>query len=353
VTYVDKEFHNRIYPRCNPKLGDVLLTKDGAGTGNVALNTIAEPFSLLSSVCLIKPNPVHLDSAFLCYYLQSPKGRTGVTGEMTGAAIRRIILRQIKLARIPLPPLPEQRRIVVLLDKAFEGIGTAKVNAESSVEWARALRERALQSMLGAQGAGWERQRLGELVEFRNGINFTRSSRGEPVSVVGVKDFRGNSVAPEDGLDTVVIEGDLSEADMLKEDDLVFVRSNGSADLIGRCLLVRRVAPRTAHSGFTIRARLVNSAVLPTYLLRFMRSEPTRRAMIESGIGTNIKSLSQATLASLVVPLPSRRKQAEMVARCEHIESSAQDLESVQNRKIEALDRLKDSLLQRAFSGLL
>ena len=44
VTYVDQEFHNRIYPRCRPSVGDVLLTKDGANTGNVTLNTIPEPF---------------------------------------------------------------------------------------------------------------------------------------------------------------------------------------------------------------------------------------------------------------------------------------------------------------------
>lgn len=69
VSYVERDFHDRIYPRCQPRVGDVLLTKDGANTGNVTLNTIDEPFSLLSSVCLIKTNPTALKPAFLCYYL--------------------------------------------------------------------------------------------------------------------------------------------------------------------------------------------------------------------------------------------------------------------------------------------
>ena len=71
VSYVDEDFHNRIYPRCRPSVGDVLLTKDGANTGNVTLNTLDEPFSLLSSVCLIKTKPDALKPGFLSYYIQS------------------------------------------------------------------------------------------------------------------------------------------------------------------------------------------------------------------------------------------------------------------------------------------
>lgn len=117
VQYCDAAFHNEIYPRCNPELGDVLLTKDGANTGNVAINTLDEPFSLLSSVCLLKPDRTKLLSRFLTYYIQSNDGFEQITGQMTGAAIKRIILKTIKSSRIPLCPLPEQERIVTLLDR--------------------------------------------------------------------------------------------------------------------------------------------------------------------------------------------------------------------------------------------
>ena len=45
LEYVDFEFHQSIFPRCNPEIGDVLLTKDGANTGNVTLNSLSEQFS--------------------------------------------------------------------------------------------------------------------------------------------------------------------------------------------------------------------------------------------------------------------------------------------------------------------
>ena len=105
-----------IYPRCKPELGDILLTKDGAKTGNITLNTLNEPFSLLSSVCLIKPYRNKLQPEFLKYYIQSPMGFKSITGKMTGAAIKRIILRAIKSATIPLPPLRDQQDIVKKLN---------------------------------------------------------------------------------------------------------------------------------------------------------------------------------------------------------------------------------------------
>ena len=116
VTYVEKAFHDEVYARCRPNLGDVLLTKDGASTGNVTLNTIDEPFSLLSSVCLIKTNHALLLPAFLCFFLQSSTGLSSIVGQMTGAAIKRIVLKDIKKATIPFPPVKAQQDIVMILN---------------------------------------------------------------------------------------------------------------------------------------------------------------------------------------------------------------------------------------------
>ena len=112
VTYIERAFHEEAYARCQPSHGDVLLTKDGANTGNVTLNTLNEPFSLLSSVCLIKTDPNMLRPAFLCFYLQSSTGLSSIVGQMTGAAIKRIVLKDIKKAVISFPPLKEQDSIV-------------------------------------------------------------------------------------------------------------------------------------------------------------------------------------------------------------------------------------------------
>jgi len=118
-TYIDEELHHKIYERCNPEYGDLLMIKDGAITGRVTINNIEEPFSLLSSVALIKTNN-WIDNRYLMYYLRSPVGFENVTGRMSGSAITRIILERIKKTIIPLPPLNEQKRIVEKVDQLMK-----------------------------------------------------------------------------------------------------------------------------------------------------------------------------------------------------------------------------------------
>lgn len=116
LTYVDRQFHTSIFIRCNPEYGDVLMTKDGVNTGEVTVNTLSEEFSLLSSVCLFKPNKELLNSSYLKYFIQSPFGSKIIDESMTGTAIKRIILKKLKSAKIVLPPLDTQERIVSEID---------------------------------------------------------------------------------------------------------------------------------------------------------------------------------------------------------------------------------------------
>ena len=118
ITYVSKEVHDEIYARCNPEKGDILYIKDGATTGIVTINTLEEPFSLLSSVALIKPIK-EISNKFLCYFLQSPLCFASVRDSMKGVGITRITLKQIEQWDVPLPPLAEQHRIVLEIERWF------------------------------------------------------------------------------------------------------------------------------------------------------------------------------------------------------------------------------------------
>lgn len=118
VTYVDKATHDEIYARCNPKFGDILYIKDGATTGIACINNLKEPFSLLSSVALLKPSKF-VDAEFLLRYLQSSFCYSSVRETMKGVGITRITLKLIGEWFIPLPPLSEQRRIVAKIEEVF------------------------------------------------------------------------------------------------------------------------------------------------------------------------------------------------------------------------------------------
>src|SRR6185503_14321887 len=118
-----------------------------AGTGNCCINMLEEPFSLLSSVAVLRPEATILDAKYLLYFLQSTDGRQQIIGQMTGAAIKRAILRTIKQATIPLPPLKEQRRIVAVLDEAFAATAVAIANAEKNLTNTRELFDAYLASV--------------------------------------------------------------------------------------------------------------------------------------------------------------------------------------------------------------
>src|SRR5690606_18531861 len=136
--------HNSIYPRCNPEYGDVLLTKDGVNTGEVTLNTLREPFSLLSSVCLFKTKKQVLIPSYLMYYIQSPIGSKAILGDMTGTAIKRIILRKIKDSTVILPSIKEQQLIGQELESKLTVCNKLEETIAQNLQQAETLRQSIL-----------------------------------------------------------------------------------------------------------------------------------------------------------------------------------------------------------------
>ena len=116
ISFVSKDVHDEIYSRCNPEYGDLLYIKDGATTGIVTINNIKKPFSLLSSVALLKPTS-KINANYILYFLRTPLNVESVRNSMKGCAITRITLRQIEKWLVPVPPLEEQQRIVDLINE--------------------------------------------------------------------------------------------------------------------------------------------------------------------------------------------------------------------------------------------
>ena len=119
ITYVTEDIHREIYSRCNPEKGDILYIKDGATCGISTINNLDKEFSLLSSVALIKPNRNILNT-YLNLFLQSDFCYRNVRDSMKGVGITRIVLKQMELWCIPLPPIAEQKRIVAAAEQLLQ-----------------------------------------------------------------------------------------------------------------------------------------------------------------------------------------------------------------------------------------
>jgi type I restriction enzyme S subunit len=264
-------------------------------------------------------------------------------------------LNQGRLREIPIPlaPISEQRRILDMLDEVLDKLGTANSNSERNRASTSALFESYLEGVFVQRAAGWRESPLGDLASFRNGINYTKNSRGDRVRIVGVRNFQKNFVVPLDDLDTVTLDGHLAEQDALRRDDILTVRSNGNIELIGRAMLVGEVGDQVSHSGFTIRIRVNRNEVLPRYVCYFLKSASTRRILTGGGTGTNIKSLNQVQLSELMIPFPPIALQKTIVTSLDNLSEEAHRLADVYTQKYAAIEGLRASLLDRAFTGQL
>jgi type I restriction enzyme M protein len=225
-----------------------------------------------------------------------------VTG--VGGSLSRANPNAVAEIRIPLPPLEVQRGIVAEVE------GYQRV-----IDGARAVLENYRPHI--PVDPEWPVVEMGGIAEFKNGLNFTRSEDGEPLRIVGVSDFQSNWLVQSDSLSSVQLDAPVGPDYLLRPGDVVFVRSNGNPDLVGRSMLVPDDIGRASFSGFTIRARFDTTQSNPRYLAHFFKTPVFADHMKTTGQGASIRNLSQGILAELKVPLPDLETQAAIVAEIE------------------------------------
>jgi type I restriction enzyme M protein len=158
---------------------------------------------------------------------------------------------------------------------------------------------------------------LGGICSFKNGLNFDKSSSGHTVKIIGVKDFQNNLFAPLADLDEVQLAAPLTDDYLVKDGDILFVRSNGNPDLVGRSLIVPPTTEPITFSGFTIRARIEDERALPLFYAHLFKSRDFAEMIKTVGRGASIRNLSQAILNEIKIPLPPLATQHAIVAEIE------------------------------------
>ena len=344
ITYIPEAKKNRY---CNED--DILLGRYGASVGKVLVNKAgAYNVAVMKTI----PDEKVLFKRYLFFYLNTNDFQSKLLKTASRSAQDGFSKDDIFDFPILIPPLLEQQRIVSILDEAFDTISKAKANAEQNLKNTKELFESYLQGVFENKGKDWEEKTLGEIATFRNGMNFTKSSKGEKINIVGVKDFQNSFWVPFETLETVTLDGKLNDLDLLKEGDIVTVRSNGNPQLIGRTLLASEVIGLVSHSGFTIRIRLNNKNIDPIYLCNYLKTSSTRKILIDGGNGVGIKSLNQGSLSALIIPFPkSIKEQQYIVTKLDVLSAETKKLQAIYQQKIADLEELKRSVLQKAFSG--
>jgi type I restriction enzyme, S subunit len=162
----------------------------------------------------------------------------------------------------------------------------------------------------------WENVNLGEIAEFKNGLNFNKDQYGQGVKYISVADFQDYFSAKIDGL-AELKEDFINQSYLLKEGDILFVRSNGNKELVGRNLFIDNTLEPLTFSGFCIRARFIKEDVLPKFYAYLFKSKFFRNTLSANAGGTNINNLNQGILSNLNIPkppLPTQRRIASILS---------------------------------------
>ena len=318
------------------------------------LNKVLAPdFEGHCSTEIIPLVPAHsVVRAYLFYWLSSPATVHLLNATATGARMPRANLDQALALEVPVPSFSEQRRIVAILDEAFEGIATAKANAEKNLQSACEVRDTFLDTQFFPQ-SNWITGPLSAFVES--------VSTGPFGSVLHKSDYVADGVPlvnPINIVDGGIVPTNEKQVDtataarlqsyLLRSGDIVV----GRRGEIGRCAVVS-----DAQEGwlcgtgcFFIRP---SSRVEPSFMAHLIRSPRYRARLAALSTGATMPNLSNGALSGLEVVLPDLAEQKRLLAEIDALSAQTDLLLEVYQRKLAVLDELKQSLLHQAFSGKL
>ncbi len=283
---------------------------------------------------------------------------SGITEKMQrrSTGIRNLQLKEYKEIPVPIPPLPEQKRIVNVLDKAFAEIAQAKANAEQNLKNAKEVFESYLQGVFENKGSDWVEKKLKDIT-IKIGSGATprggkASYKEEGISLVrsmNVHDFefKEKNLAfiddkQADGLSNVILE---------KNDVLLNITG---ASIARCCIIPEKYLPARVNQHVSI-IRVKQDLVFPLFLNSLLVSDYYKKQILETGEqGATRQAITKAQIENFIVYLPKTvREQKKLVQELNQLKIETKNLELVYQQKLNNLEELKKSILQKAFNGKL
>lgn len=300
-----------LYGRLRPYLNKVLLP-DFVG------HCSSEIFPLL-------PLP-QLDRRFLFHWLTSQQTVDAINATCTGARMPRANVSELMTFPIPLPPLAEQKRIVAVLDEAFEGLSRARANAEANLAGARELFECLREEVLRPDVSGWTKRNLADCFRLKSGDNLTSKEMVAGSFPV----YGGNGIA-----------GTHNQSNLSGEN--VIIGRVGA--LCGNARFIDHDIWLTDNAFKIADYRLPFDRQFLSHLLNFKNLRSLARQTAQPVI-------SNSSLAELELDFPvATETQREIARKLSDAQTEIDGLESHYQGKLQTLDTLLQSLLQKAFSG--
>lgn len=316
----------------------IIIICDGSNSGETFIGFDG----VLSSTMAKIIHGEEIDNRFLMHFLDSLFEKFNAA--KTGAAIPHLDLAALRSEELPIPPLPEQQRIVAILDEAFAGIATARAAAEQNRQNARALFESHLQAVFSQRGEGWVEKVFSEVCEISSALVDPRKDEFLDLLHVGGANIESKT-------------GGLLELKTAREEGLI----SGKFVFDESMVLYSKIRPYLMK---VVRPDFRGLCSADIYPLSAKQGQVDRNYLFHLLLSPNFTDYANAGSARAGMPkvnrdhlfayrgyFPPVEKQAELAASLDALHEETQRLEALYQRKLAALDELKQSLLHQAFSG--
>ena len=322
--------------RANLEKGDILFS--GTGTiGEVAIvDETPNNWSIKEGVYSLKPISTSINSKFLMYILQTKNIKEKYFQKVVGGTVKSITMADLKKVDIPIPPLEVQKEIVRILDNYTKSVEELKekLNAELI---ARKKQYSWYRDYLLKFENKVKIVKLGELFEFKNGINKEKSSFGKGTPIINyVNVYKKNKIYFEDLQGLVEATDDELTRYKVKRGDVFFTRTSETIEEIGFTSVLLEDIENCVFSGFLLRARPLTDLLLPEYCAYCFSTSSIRNAIIRKSTYTTRALINGTSLSQIEIPLPPLEVQKRIVEVLDNFEKICNDLNIGLPAEIEA-----------------
>jgi type I restriction enzyme S subunit len=296
-----------------------------------------------NNVMGVIPKPGKINSDFLFYFFLG-HDLSEFANEAHLPSIKKTV---VEAWPISVPLLPEQQRIVALLDEAFAGLTTAKANAERNLRNARALFESRLQAVFTQHCTGWADHQLGDLIEIQNGYAFKSDEYSDDgYFVIRISNVQDGEITLANPRFVKLADKKLERFILNAGDILISLTGH-----IGRVGIIQKDQLPAVLNQRVARITMKNQDACRDFLFRFLLSRAFRESLQDAGRGSAQQNVSTKEIESVRLSLPSINEQRLLTEDFDNYAAETQHLTRLYERKLAALEELKKSLLHQAFNG--
>lgn len=296
------------------------------------------------------------------YYFNQSKFIEYAVGNSKGINLPRVSENVILNAVFPLPPLAEQHRIVDRIESIFAKLDEAKEKAQTVVDGFE-LRKSAIlhKAFTGELTAKWREEHgmtldrwtkstFSDVVdEFKYGLSEKSDYGYDGIPVFRIPNVTDNGLSFDDL--KYLSHSQIDSSSLLRKDDVLIIRSNGSKELVGKSVLVPSLDKEYTYASFLIRARL-NTKIVPAYFVYYINSSDARIQMFKKAKSSaGINNINSKELGAINILVCSVSEQSEIVRILDEFLDKENAAKEAAEAVLDQIDTMKKAVLARAFRG--